>query len=181
MSMESSSRPWLLVIIVIVLAGLIGFYLGNKKEVEAPLENTIEETEETELPVQNSTTTSMPAQGEFGDEVEVVKPKIEQPVTVIGRYSYSEDPESSVAGKVCFTPSTISSIKRFCFDNGDEAFAIFGIQQGFSNGTSECTVSAPATIEIKGYARVTSDLGGYDKATLTKVVSVGSESYAACK
>lgn len=150
--------------------------------------STVSEETKSQNEGEDSQVNPIPAgtQGEFGDEPVSSKPVVvplPKKITVAGTYSYSEDPKSPVAGKVCFeaTQTTNEIGKQFCFDNSDEAFAIFGIEMGFSDGEAKCTISAPATVTIMNYSKRASDVGGYDIATLTNVSSSGSVSFSACK
>lgn len=179
-----SKWPWVLALILILV---VGYFLWSKYKTTPqvlPGSNGTSANSETTNP--RPGTLPPGVQGEFGDEVS--NPPVQAPVppkkiTLSGKYIYSEDIKSQAVGKVCFTPdvSAPSSVKQFCFNNGDEVFAIFGLQRGFSDGSKQCTVSAKATIEIKDYTKLTADVGGYDSATLTKVISSGTQTFSACQ
>jgi len=179
------NRPkskWPVIILIILILGALGYFFVWEKgsQVNTPSQTTPSTSENT-----NPRPSVIPPgiQGEFGDEVSTPPPAPPKKITLSGKYSYSEDTKSSVVGKVCFVPDQVVSGvgKQFCFNNQDEVFAIFGLQRGFSDGSKQCTVSAKASIEIQGYTKFTSDVGGYDSATLTKVTSKGAQSFSACQ
>lgn len=185
MKNKQSNAPIWFFLILILAGGGYYFFVKNKKIVEAPVKTpaTTTPAKEIEKPV------GMPegVQGEFGEEVAFPTEKTQAPVpkilTLSGTYTYSEDPESNMIGKVCFVPNQTSPTisKLICFDNQDEVFAVLGIQKGFSDSDKSCTLSAPVTVEIKNYTRLTGDVGGYDSATLLKVSSQGKQTVTACK
>ncbi len=169
------------ILIVLLICGLIYFFVREKEveylapaKIETPqklIDNTLRDAQGNVI------------QGEFGDDqvyIQTVVP--ERPKRISGKYYYSEDAKSQFAGKICFEPSSevVGIGKRFCLTNADEAYALLEISKGFSNGNSECTVNAPATIEIKSYTKLTGDADGYDSAILTNVVKTGTESFLAC-
>ena len=83
-------------------------------------------------------------------------------------------------GKICFKPVS-SNLALFCFSNADEAFAIFGIQKGFSDGSDKCTVEGEASVEIKNYQKLTGEVGGDDSAIITKVISSSEQKFLLCE
>jgi hypothetical protein len=179
-----SERRWPIFVALIFISIALGYYLGlgrgsqsvNRDEMVATSTPDIQSTTD---PVNNML---LIQGGEFGDEQIPLSKPVQLTISVKGKYLYSEDPRSQVSGKVCFEQSVVASGTRalFCFDNADEAAAIFGIQKGFSDGGDRCTVAASAQIEIKDYTKFTADLGGYDRATLTNVISVGNPSFVPC-
>jgi Co/Zn/Cd efflux system component len=126
-----------------------------------------------------------PIKGEFGDPVYEGEP-IQAPVVekkiVKGSYFYSEDSASQYAGKICFRANTTTQgvAKTFCLDNADEAFAVLGISKGFGDGLKKCIVTAAATIEVKNYTKLTGDADGYDRATLTSLITSGEQTNLPC-
>lgn len=180
-----SKWPWILVVLIILIGLGYFFWTKNKAPEVLPGSNGTSANSETTNP--RPSTIPEGVQGEFGDEALTttappapLPPKI---ITLSGKYVYSEDIKSQTVGKVCFIPdpSTVGVGKQFCFDNGDEVFAIFGLQKGFSDGAKQCTISAKAKIEIKDYTKLTADVGGYDSATLTKVISLGTPAFSPCQ
>ncbi len=173
--MKPRYPKWIIIIVVLAILVVVAIFL-KKDESQDIITPEKPDYEEIVVPEELS-----PIKGEFGDE-QIYYPAKPTKITVKGRYVYSEDIKSSTVGKVCFEPNEDSTGlgENICFDNKDEAFAIFGIQRGFSDGSLRCTVSAPATIEIMGYSKLTADVGGYDSATITKVVSVGEQSFENC-
>ena len=175
-------------IIVILVGALIwSFFLrGDSSNIdpEGTLINT--SSENTSSTQTNTSTSPIPT---------VTVPKVIPPVKVIvsGQFNYSEDINSPIypAGRVCFSVDSATAGKiakwseakktpYFCFENKDEAFPLFNIEKGFSDGSKQCTVLAPATVEIKNYQLLTGDVGGYDSAILTKVISIGKKSFLGC-
>jgi len=181
---QSNSYIWFFLILILAGAGYYYFF-KDKKVVEAPVQ-----TPATSTPTKTiDKPAGMPegAQAEFGEEAafapEPTKTPVPKILTIEGTYTYSEDPKSSQIGKVCFIPNqTTSTIgKLVCFDNQDEVFAVLGIQKSFSDSNKSCSLSVPATIEVKNYTRLTGDVDGYDSATLIKVNSQGKQTTLPCK
>lgn len=173
-----TSTIWVVVLVVLIASGGLFLYVKNDGKSETTFEyiggDSQSKTDETNEP--NSSTETTPK-----DDSPETKPKVEEKITVSGTYSYSEDSKSKLSGKICFTPVSSSALKLFCFSNKDEAYALFNIEKGFSDGSTKCTVEGSATIEIKSYQKLTGEVGGYDSAIITKVISSGTQKFSACE
>jgi len=171
-------------IIVIVSLGAIYYFFGrgsHSQYVAPHATSTVEIVTPTNTTPTNGA--GQPIQGEFGDPApQSSKPVVVQKKIVSGNYYYTEDLQSQYVGKICFRASgTNQGVgKTFCFDNSDEAFALLDISKGIGDGSRECTTTGPATVEVKNYTKLTGDAGGYDSATLTKLMSAGNQGFLAC-
>jgi len=184
--MKKNTILFIVVIVIAIALGAIYFLnKSNSSSYTAPANMG--------TPAQTGSVNTMPTdsagnpiKGEFGDPAEDAQP-IRVPVvekkTVKGSYFYSEDSTSQYAGKICFRADTTTQgvAKTFCLDNADEAFAVLGITKGFGDGSKECIVTATATIEVKNYTKLTGDADGYDRATLTNLITSGEQSNLACE
>ncbi|OHA88826.1 MAG: hypothetical protein A2741_00505 [Candidatus Zambryskibacteria bacterium RIFCSPHIGHO2_01_FULL_43_27] len=172
-----NSIIWIAVLVILLISGGLYFYSQNNGENGTTFEYIGSNSQGVEDTGAESPSVLEPLPKNNPSETE---PLIEEKITVSGAYSYSEDSNSKLAGKICFTPASDSKLSLFCFSNKDEAYALFNIEKGFSDGSTKCTVEGSAVIEIKNYQKLTGEVGGYDSAIVTRVISTGGQKFLPC-